>query len=133
MPFAADGARLAVGFRGDLKVFDLPGRRVLCTIPQGVLASHGATLALSPDGAVLASAGADKAVKLWDVKEAKELKNLGAHKETAYYVAFNSFRSLDHFVDVFGHDLEMDNATTFLCRNVGQLRSVPVKLCSERL
>src|SRR5439155_25651462 len=32
-------------------------------------------------------------------------------------VAFNGFRSLDDFVDIFGHDLEMDNATAFLCRS----------------
>jgi len=47
------------------------------------------TIAFSPDGKTLATAGADKAVKLWDPAEGKEIKSLGAHDGSVYVVAFS--------------------------------------------
>ena len=96
LAFNATGDRLAVGFRSDLKVFDLPGRRVLTTIPQGVNASHGATLALSPDGAVLASIGmiGGSAPSLsdihgWDAATGKPLFDLRGHLGNVAALAFS--------------------------------------------
>jgi WD40 repeat protein len=84
--FAGKGARLAVGFQNDIKVFDVQGRRVLCTLPHGVIASHGATLALSPEGAVLASiygygSSAPDAADIhgWDTATGKPLFSLRGH------------------------------------------------------
>jgi WD40 repeat protein len=94
--FAGKGARLAVGFQNDVKVFDVQGRRVLSTIPQGVIASHGATLALSPDGAVLASiyglgSSAPDAADIhgWDTATGKPLFSLRGHLGGVSSVAFS--------------------------------------------
>lgn len=46
------------------------------------------SIAYGPDG-TLVSGGVDKTVRLWDTKAGKELKNLGAHKESVYAVAFS--------------------------------------------
>ena len=47
------------------------------------------TIAFSPDGKTLATAGADKAVKLWNPADGKELKSLGTHDGSVYAVAFS--------------------------------------------
>ncbi|HEY1189647.1 MAG TPA: hypothetical protein VGE74_18515, partial [Gemmata sp.] len=43
----------------------------------------------SPDGKTLATAGADKSVKLWNPADGKELKTLGAHDGSVYSLAFS--------------------------------------------
>src|SRR5437867_3085777 len=48
---------------------------------------HG--VAFSPDGKTLASAGADKTVKLWNVADGKELKTINAHAGTVFGLAFS--------------------------------------------
>lgn len=47
------------------------------------------TLAFSPDGKALATAGADKGVKLWNPADGKEVKALGTHDGSVYAVAFS--------------------------------------------
>jgi WD40 repeat protein len=46
------------------------------------------SLALSPDGKTLATAGFDNLVKLWDLAERKELRALAGHGGPVYGVAF---------------------------------------------
>src|SRR5438045_2481329 len=46
-------------------------------------------VAFSNDGKILATASFDGTVKLWDAKEAKELKSCAGHKESVYSVSFN--------------------------------------------
>src|SRR5437868_6162179 len=47
------------------------------------------SVAFSPDGKLLATAGVDKTVRLWNPADGKEVKNLGGHKEPVYWVAFS--------------------------------------------
>jgi WD40 repeat protein len=46
-------------------------------------------LAFSPDGKVLASAGGDRAVKLWDTSSWREIKKLEGHKDNINAMAFS--------------------------------------------
>jgi len=47
------------------------------------------SLALSPDGTLLATAGPDRAVKLWDVQNGKMLRSL-LHADELMAVAFSA-------------------------------------------
>src|SRR5262245_43494640 len=49
---------------------------------------HG--LAFSPDGKLLASAGFDNNVKLWEFGATKEPRTLTGHTQPVYSVAFNN-------------------------------------------
>ena len=47
------------------------------------------TMAFSPDGKMLASAGDDDGIKLWDVETGKELRTFYGHKQTVNCIAFS--------------------------------------------
>jgi WD40 repeat protein len=46
------------------------------------------SLALSPDGKMLATGGYDQKIKLWDVETGKEIKTLSGHNGCVYHLAF---------------------------------------------
>jgi len=52
------------------------------------------SLAFSPDGKLLATAGFDNVVIIWDFSTAKELLQLKGHTGPVYCVAFNKDGSL---------------------------------------
>src|SRR5262249_50581560 len=89
--FSPDGSLLAAGGYADaekgigaVKLWELSSG-VERPIPTG----HGAkSLAFSPDGKRLATAGTDQAVKLWDTATGQEVLSLHGHTEWVFDVAF---------------------------------------------
>jgi WD40 repeat protein len=88
--YSADGKRLVAGFRNSMLIFDVPGRKLLRTIPRGV----NSYMALSPDGKRIAMVGwtanpQDKAaVQIWDADTGQHLFDLHGHLTSAAGVAF---------------------------------------------
>src|SRR5262249_5641488 len=83
--FSPDGHTLAAGRGGDVQLWhdgkelwSLPGRQRRVN-----------ALAFSKDGRLLASAGEDKTIKLWDAATRKELATLSDHEEPVVQVAFS--------------------------------------------
>jgi hypothetical protein len=97
LAFSGDGRRLAVasgapGTAGEVRLYALPSGGLPATQPERVLPAHADViyaLAFSPDGGVLASAGYDRLIKLWDVTRGKELRVLKDHSDTVYGLAFS--------------------------------------------
>ena len=68
-------------------------------LPKGAVARMGTvrfrhagavrSIAYSPDGKTIASAGDDKVVRIWDAESGKELRVLKGHKDTIHQVAFS--------------------------------------------
>jgi WD40 repeat protein len=93
LAYSRDGKRLAAsssnpGTAGEVRLFSC-GLRDLK--PEKVLAAHNDVildLAFSPDGRLLATAGYDRLIKLWDVTSGKEVRTLKDHSDAVYGVAF---------------------------------------------
>ncbi len=94
LAFSRDGRRLAVasgttGSAGEVRLYAVPAEG---TPAAGhVLKAHADIvydLTFSPDGKLLATAGYDRLIKLWDVASGKELRILKDHSDTVYGLAF---------------------------------------------
>jgi WD40 repeat protein len=93
MQFLVDGKTLIVADGATAS----PGRLHLCNIETGEvgppIAAHNdeiLSIALTHDGTLLATGGADKTVRLWDPATLKELAKLEGHTGHVTCVAFNA-------------------------------------------
>jgi WD40 repeat protein/serine/threonine protein kinase len=94
--FSPDGGKLACGRgatnvsteekTGDVQVWDLRSNRELRVLPQ-----HNVVycVAFSPDDKLLASAGSDNLVKLWDSNQFQEVRTLRGHTSAVRTLAFH--------------------------------------------
>jgi WD40 repeat protein len=72
---------------GGVLMWDVTSGQVIHTLPGHTNAVI--SIALSPNGSVLASAAADKTVKIWDTSNGQELTTLNGHTEPINAVSFS--------------------------------------------
>ena len=92
--FSADGARLVAatgisGLKGEAIVFDPKSGEIITSLGG---ARHRDILfdaEFSPDGTLLATAGYDRGIHLWDLASGKLLRSMTAHNGAIYDLAFS--------------------------------------------
>src|SRR5580698_3960908 len=97
LAFSPNGKSLATaGYDRLIHLWDIsPGQantNIAIATPGMTLKDHSDTvygLSFHPDGALLASAGADRAVKVWDIASGKRLYTLGDPTDWVYCVAWS--------------------------------------------
>ena len=87
--FSPDGTRLAVGSAIGIWIYDVrPGKeKELDLLTEGTEVVNA--LAFSPNGAVIASGGSDRTVRLWDAVTGQQVGTFMRHTETITSIAFS--------------------------------------------
>jgi dipeptidyl aminopeptidase/acylaminoacyl peptidase len=96
LAFSHDGQRLAVasgstGEAGEIRVYGSVNGQINSK-PDKTFTAHADIIHavdFSPDGAILATTGYDRLIKLWDVSSGKELRILKDHSDAVYGLAFS--------------------------------------------
>jgi len=91
--FSGDGSLFVAaagepGLMGEARLFEVSADDVT---PRAIFRGHKDSLycaRLSPDGMLLATAGYDNAIKLWNVADGTELKTLDGHNGAVFELAF---------------------------------------------
>ncbi len=78
MQYSPDGRRLAIAAGAAVLICDSDTTDVLVRIPTGAIR---AVFDFSPDGALLATAGDDRLLKIWSTSDAKELASFAGHEK----------------------------------------------------
>lgn len=97
LAYSRDGKLFAVasgspGTSGEVRLHAVAANGLPTEKPVHVLTGHKDILyrvAFSPDGKLLATAGYDRVIKLWDTASGKEVRALKDHSDTVYGLAFN--------------------------------------------
>jgi WD40 repeat protein/serine/threonine protein kinase len=84
--FSPDGASLVVPSGEDFRLFDVASGA--CRKVFHPAAGRANALAISPDGALLATGGGDGIINLWDVKTGNKLRSMHRHRGSIYALAF---------------------------------------------
>jgi mono/diheme cytochrome c family protein len=92
--FSADGTKLVAatgisGLKGEAIVFDTKRGAVIKTIGEGTHRDILFDAEFSPDGAILATAGYDRNIHLWDLATGKLLRSMTSHNGAVYDLAFS--------------------------------------------
>lgn len=92
--FSSDGTRLVAatgiaGLKGVAIVFDVKSGEVVKTLGEGRHRDILFDAEFSPDGTLLATAGYDRDIHLWDLASGKILRSLTAHNGAVYDLAFS--------------------------------------------
>ncbi|MBU6178529.1 MAG: hypothetical protein KGR69_02640 [Verrucomicrobia bacterium] len=92
--FSADGGKLVAatgisGLKGGAVVFDTKSGAVIKTIGGGTHRDILFDAEFSPDGTLLATAGYDRDIHLWDFASGKLLRSMTSHNGAVYDLAFS--------------------------------------------
>ena len=87
--FSPDGTRLAVGSAIGIWIYDVRAgkEKELDLFTEGTEVVNA--LAFAPDGAVIASGGADRTVRLWDAVTGQQVGTFTGHPETITAIVFS--------------------------------------------
>lgn len=114
---AASGDRAAsAGLDGSVKLWDLPGRREIRTLPGHAGCAYA--VAFQPGGALVASGGSDKMIRLWSSATGEKVRTLEGHSGAIHSVAFASAGR--HLLSAGGDGVHVwDVASGRLLRSLG--------------